>query len=86
MSFSPELHQELDVLAQFDPANHQRGIKIHKNAQAELIEAARRLYEKGLISQSDGGYLTRLGIDVVEHLQAARTILADPPIALQRSA
>lgn len=86
MSLTPELHQELEVLAQFDPSNHQRGIKIHGNADASLIDAARRLYGKGLISQADGGYLTRLGIDVVEHLQSALTILSAEALATPRPA
>ena len=75
MSISEALHHELDVLAQFDASNHQRGIKIHGSADRTLIDAAERLYRKGLISQADGGYLTRMGIEVVEQLQASLAIL-----------
>ena len=76
MLFFPELIQELEVLSRFDPGNHQQGIKIHSSADREVIEATRRLYHKGLISQVDGGYLTSLGLEVVDHLQATLTILS----------
>ena len=75
MAVPLEIHHEIDVLAQFDASNHQQGIKIHKSADAALIHAAARLFDKGLISQVDGGYLTRRGIEVIEQLQAALTIL-----------
>lgn len=75
MLFFPELIQELEILSRFDPGNHQQGIKIHQRADPAVQAATRRLHEKGLISQVDGGYLTRLGLDVAEHLQAALTIL-----------
>lgn len=84
MSFLPELIQELEVLTRFDPGNHQQGIKIHRSAPEEVVEATRRLHAKGLISQSDGGYLTRLGLDVAEHLQAALTILGTAPEQARR--
>jgi len=40
------------------------------------MAAARRLYEKDLIDQPDGGYLTSLGRDAAEHAQSLLTILA----------
>jgi len=76
MLFFPELIQELEVLSRFDPGNHQQGIKIHGSADRQVIEATRRLFHKGLISQVDGGYLTSLGLQVVEHMQATLTILS----------
>jgi uncharacterized protein (TIGR02647 family) len=41
-----------------------------------LIEAAKRLFDKGLTTQDDGGYLTDLGIEVAEHTQRMLTILS----------
>lgn len=76
MSYTPELLQELDVLLRFDLANGQHGIKVHKNADSGVIDATRRLHEKGLLTQVDGGYLTGLGRDAAEHAQALRTLLS----------
>lgn len=75
MSYTTELIDELNVLNLFDLSNHQEGIKIHKSASATAIAASQRLYEKGLITQTDGGYLTSLGIDAAEHAQILLTIL-----------
>ncbi len=75
MSFTPELIAELEVLALFNLGNHQEGIKVHASASPELIAAAKRLYEKELTDQPDGGYLTSLGNDAAEHAQQLLTIL-----------
>ena len=53
----------------------QEGIKIHHEAGAEKIAAAERLFEKGIITQIDGGYLTNLGIEAAEHAHALINIL-----------
>jgi len=76
MSYTPELIHELDVLLRFDLGNSQHGIKVHKTADTQVIDATRRLHEKGLVTQADGGYLTGLGRDAAEHAQALQTILA----------
>lgn len=75
MPYTMDLVQELNTLIRFDLATSQQGIKIHKTADADVIEATRRLHAKGLLTQTDGGYLTGLGRDVAEHAQAALTIL-----------
>lgn len=67
---------EINLLAQFNLANTQEGLKIHQHdAPAAMVAAAQRLHSKGLTSQSDGGYLTSLGLDAAEHSQALLTIL-----------
>ena len=53
----------------------QEGIKIHKTADPKKIAAAQRLYNKALITQPDGGYLTDLGRELAEHAHNALTIL-----------
>ncbi len=75
MGFDTKLTQELNVLGKFNLRNEQDGIKIHHNAAPEIIEAAKRLHDKGLITQCDGGYLTDLGRRAAEHTQALDTIL-----------
>jgi uncharacterized protein (TIGR02647 family) len=40
-----------------------------------MIAAVERLYEKGMLTQVDGGYLTDLGLKATEHAQALITML-----------
>lgn len=75
MIFNSELTDELNLLSQFNLKNEQDGIKIHHEAAPELRSAAKRLHDKGLTSQHDGGYLTDLGRKAAEHTQDLSTIL-----------
>ena len=75
MPFDTNLTDELNLLTQFNLRNEQDGIKVHNDAAAELIAAAERLHNKGLITQVDGGYLTDLGRKAAEHSQALTSIL-----------
>lgn len=69
MSYSTDNIAELEVLMLFDLKNTQEGIKIHKTAKPSHISAAERLFEKGFITQADGGYLTHIGTEAAEHAQ-----------------
>jgi uncharacterized protein (TIGR02647 family) len=69
MSLTPDLLDELELLNLFDLNTTQGGIKIHQLAGESKIAAARRLHEKGIISQNDGGYLTDRGVETAEHVQ-----------------
>jgi len=75
MSFTTSNLAELEVLMLFDPKNHLEGIKVHHTASPERISAAKSLFEKGFISQADGGYLTHLGTEAVELAQSLHTML-----------
>jgi len=75
MIFNKELTDELNLLTQFNLKNEQDGIKIHHEAAPELVSAAERLNEKGLVTQKDGGYLTDLGRKAAEHAQDLSMIL-----------
>lgn len=76
MSYTTAILDELNVLNLFDLSNHQEGIKVHKSsAEKSAVDAAQRLYDKGLVTQTDGGYLTDLGLDAAEHSQILLTIL-----------
>ena len=70
MSFTSENIAELNLLLAFDLSTTRAGIKIHKAAEPDTKEAAGRLFEKGFISQVDGGYLTSSGINAAEHAQS----------------
>ncbi|MEO3679856.1 TIGR02647 family protein [Rheinheimera fenheensis] len=75
MPISPQLNAEIRVLTLFNLDSAMEGIKVHKSADADTLAAISRLYEKGLVTQQDGGYLTDLGIHCAEHLQIALRIL-----------
>lgn len=75
MSLTPELVAELEILALFNLDSSQEGLKIHQSAAPKAIAAAKRLFEKDLIDQPDGGYLTSLGRDAAQNVQSVLTIL-----------
>lgn len=76
MSFTSELIDEIHVLNLFDISNHQEGIKIHASvADKGSVAAATRLFDKGLLTQADGGYLTSLGLEAAENSQKLLRIL-----------
>ncbi|MEQ1592938.1 MAG: TIGR02647 family protein [Thiobacillaceae bacterium] len=75
MSFTPDQIEELHILTLFDLSSIQEGIKVHKTAEPGAVAATQRLFDKGLITQNDGGYLTPLGVGAAEHAQALQAIL-----------
>ena len=75
MKLNQDLMNEINVLKMFDLTSSQLGIKVHHDAAVETIDATQRLFEKGIITQSDGGYLTGLGRDAAEHAKNLITIL-----------
>ena len=75
MSFTAGTLEELNLLLQFDSATHDHGIKVHSSARPEVIEACRRLCDRGLVSQHDGGYLTDAGIEALGHAQSLAGLL-----------
>lgn len=76
MQIQQELVDEINVLLQFNLSSMQEGIKVHTNAEPAVIAATQRLYDKDLISQTDGGYLTGLGIEAAEHADKLLRILS----------
>lgn len=75
---SVEICAELQLLALYSTDTQQSGLKVHHGAAPELIAAAARLYEKRLITQPDGGYLTDLGYEAAHSLDAVLDILGVP--------
>jgi len=58
----------MKLLAKFPEKSQLEGLKIHKEATPSMIQAAQSLFDKGLTSQHDGGYLTDSGLETAEHL------------------
>jgi len=77
MPYTSDIIEELNILARFNLHTQQEGIKVHSSADASVIAATARLFEKGLITQKDGGYLTSLGITAAEHGQGLLQILKE---------
>ena len=75
MPYTTELVDEINVLVLFNVSNNQEGLKVHSTANDSSIDATKRLFDKGLITQKDGGYLTDLGVEAVEHAQSLLTLL-----------
>jgi uncharacterized protein (TIGR02647 family) len=73
--YTPEIVDELNVLVRYNLTTTQEGIKVHKNADPNVIEASRRLFHKGLVTHEDGGYLTALGRETAEQVQSVLDIL-----------
>lgn len=67
-NYPDTLFDEIKLLAKFPEKSHLKGIKIHHTADPAMITSAKSLFEKGLISQPDGGYLTDCGLETVDHL------------------
>lgn len=80
MPMPQELIDELHVLRLFDTSTNQTGLKVHSDAAPEMIAATKRLHEKQLITQVDGGYLTPLGYESSVHLQNVLHILTSKPL------
>lgn len=74
MPFKPDLVDELNILLKFK-AGSQEGIKVHHTATTDTINATQRLFDKGMITQDDGGYLTERGHEAVLHAQTLHTVL-----------
>ena len=75
MTITTEMLNEMNILLQFPENSMMNGIKIHHDADPALIDATKRLYNKGFIDQPDGGYLTDAGIELHEHLRVLNSAL-----------
>jgi uncharacterized protein (TIGR02647 family) len=75
MPYTQNIVDELNILVRYNLSTTQEGIKVHKTAAPETIAATRRLFEKGLVTQEDGGYLTNLGLETAIKAQAVLDIL-----------
>jgi len=76
MTLKVELIEEIKLLTLYNLDSIQEGIKVHGTAKPEAVMAAKRLFDKGLISQQDGGYLTDLGIEAAKHANGLIAILS----------
>jgi uncharacterized protein (TIGR02647 family) len=83
MLISHDMLDEFNILMLFDLSTTQAGIKVHSDAAPSAIAAAQNLFNKGIVTQPDGGYLTALGYEAAQHVQAAVQILCSAAPTLQ---
>lgn len=76
MLFTPEMVDELNLLLKFTDKSLMQGLKIHNDAEPVVISAAQRLFDKGIITLPDGGYLTDLGHELIAHAQVLQAALS----------
>lgn len=76
MPFNQDLVDEMNILIKFKACSSLEGIKVHKTAASEVIAATDRLYEKGMVTKHDGGFLTPLGQEAAELTQSLHTMLS----------
>lgn len=76
MTFTPDMVAELNLLLKFPNKSLLQGLKIHHDAEPEVVAASNRLFEKGIVTLPDGGYLTDLGHDLFEHAVILKSALA----------
>lgn len=74
-TFDQDMLDELNLLLKFPDNSLLQGLKIHHDASQTMVNAASRLYSKGLITLPDGGYLTDLGIDLADHARHIKSAL-----------
>lgn len=77
MQFKQDMIEEFTLLAKFPRSSKMQGIKLHSDADESLKSAAQRLFEKGIIDSPDGGYLTDLGLDLIEHVSVLHSALGN---------
>ena len=75
-NYSDTLFEEMKLLSKFPTSSQLEGIKINNEANPKVITAAKSLFEKGLISLPDGGYLTDSGFETVDHLNRVLVTLS----------
>ena len=75
MPFNTELTEELNLILKFPNKSLMQGLKIRNDADPSMVSAAQRLFDKGIVSKPDGGYLTDLGHDLADHAQVIQSAL-----------
>ncbi|MFT6085974.1 MAG: hypothetical protein ACJAWT_002184 [Glaciecola sp.] len=75
MHFNNELTEELNLILKFPNKSLMQGLKVRNDADPSRVAAAKRLFDKGIVSQPDGGYLTDLGHDLAEHVSVIQSAL-----------
>ena len=76
MLFKSNTLEELNLLLQFNDSQEQ-GIKVHSDAREQVVQACQSLFNKKLVTQKDGGYLTDAGLEALTLGQKLAKIFGD---------
>ena len=74
MHLDSELIEEITLLKRFSMGGAV-AMDLQDNTDPAMLAAAKRMFEKGLISALDGGRLTESGEAAVEHLNGLMSFL-----------
>ena len=77
MTFTNDMVAELNLLLKFPNKSLMQGLKIHHDAEPSAVAAAKRLFDKGIVTLTDGGYLTDLGHDLFENALVVKMALTN---------
>ena len=75
MPCNNHIQEEINMLIRFSQSSDHQGLKVRQDADPELVDATKRLFNKDLITQMDGGYLTPLGHEAADQAHALLNIL-----------
>jgi uncharacterized protein (TIGR02647 family) len=78
MHIDSELIEELSLLKRISQYPGTDGISISTTGDPAVVAAAGRLFEKGIVTRSDGGHLTDSGREAVEHMNRLFNQLSPP--------
>ena len=78
MYLDSELNEELNLLMRLHLNSSPEGISIAGSADPAVVAAVQRLYEKGLVSQKDGGSLTDAGTEAANHMNRLTNLMSPP--------
>ncbi len=78
MHLDPELVEELNLLMHILTNSSPEDVNISANADPAMIAASQRLFQKGLVSQNNGGQLTDVGREAADHLNRLTNLMSPP--------
>jgi uncharacterized protein (TIGR02647 family) len=76
MYIDQEIVEELNLLMRFSRSSSLGSLDIPENGSPAIRSAAQRLFQKGIITQSDGGSLTESGLQAAEYATRLGNLLA----------
>lgn len=76
MPYNDNIQEEINMLMRFSQSSDHQGLKVRQDAAQETVTATQRLFDKGLTTQMDGGYLTPLGHEAADQAHALLNILS----------
>lgn len=76
MPYNDNIQNEINMLVRFSQSSDHQGIKVHQDASQDMVTAVHSLFNKGLTTQMDGGYLTPLGHEAADQAHALLNILS----------